>query len=228
MKKTSSNQSGIFTLRVVLACALVSLSVLLAFVSFAAAPASGTISPTTTTTLTWTGSAPGVPPTAGGESACTEGTNCDSFKLTISGNPADWVAAGKQVHVEINWKLNSTDYDMYVHKGTLAGPVVASSGSGGSIQEQVDMNPANSSIGTGDFIVHVVYFSSNPADQYTGLAKVIPTPPGPIPAPAPVSGLAPRYENFTPPAAGPATLGRSSGEPSIGVGLGITGRAHIG
>ena len=223
MQKKSNNQSGLFTLRVVIACALVSLSALLAFVSFAAAPASGTIG-TAGPSLAWTGTAAGVPPTAGGEADCVEGTNCDSFTMTISGTPADWAAAAKQLHVQITWTLNATDYDLFIHKGNLAGPVVASSASGGTTVEQVDLNPASSSIGTGAFVVHVVYFASaGSTDQYKGAASVIATPPGPVPAPAPASGLPPRYENFTPPAAGPATLGRSSGEPSIGVALPIAG-----
>jgi hypothetical protein len=186
---------------VVVAFAFVSLSALLAFVTFAASPAGGTITPSGPT-LTWAGTASGVPPAVGGESDCVEGSSCDSFKLTISGTPADWAAAGKQVHVEIDWTTPSTDYDLYIHKGALTGPVVASSGSGGTTSEQVDMNPSSASIGTGDFIVHVVYFASNPADQYHGTAKTIGAAAGPVPAPAPTSGLAPRYERRS--AAAPA------------------------
>lgn len=222
MQTKTSAHSGIFTLRVVLGCALLCLSALATFVALAASPASGTISPTGPT-LNWTGTASGAPPTGGGESSCIEGTNCDSFKLTISGTPQDWIAAGKQVHVQITWVEPGTDYDLYVHKGTLSGPVVASSGSGGSTIEQVDMNPANSSIGTGDFVVHVVYFITvGSADQYNGSATVTGAPSAPIPAPAPSAGLPPRFENLSPPYAGSNTLGRNAGEPSIGVGLPIT------
>ena len=212
-----------FRLRALLACALFLAAGLFTFIAVGANPPSGTITPSTTSPVTWTGTATGIPPAAGGESTCVEGTSCDSFSLTISGTPADWVAAAKQVHVQINWTSPSTDYDMYIHKGSLAGPTVASSGSGGSTVEQVDLNPASSSIGTGVFVVHVVYFASNPADQYTGAATVVSGGSPPIPAPAPLSGLPPRFENFNPPAAGPATLGRSSGEPSIGIGKAIAG-----
>lgn len=189
---------------------------------FAASPPNGTITPTGPN-LAWTGTAPGVPPTGGAEDACVEGTNCDSYALTISGVPADWIAAGKQVHVQINWSLPATDYDMYVHKGDLNGPVVASSGSAGTTQEQVDLNPASSSIGTGLFTVHVVYYVTTGADQYNGVANLASAGSTPLPAPTPASGFAPRYETYTPPAAGPATLGLHSGEPSIGIGLGVTG-----
>ncbi len=152
-----------------------------------------------------------------------EGTNCDSYALTIAGTQADWVAAAKQVHVQINGGLPSSDYDLYVHKGDLTGPVVASSGSAGTTSEQVDLNPASSSIGTGLFTVHVVYYAATQADQYTGVATLLSAGSPAIPAPTPAAGFAPRYETFTPPAAGPATLGLRAGEPSIGIGLGIAG-----
>jgi hypothetical protein len=221
MKKSASNQSGIFVLRVVLACSLLTLSALIGFLAFAAAPAAGTIGPSGPS-VPWVGTATGLPPTGGAEDACEEGTNCDSFKLTISGTTNDWLAAGKVVHVQINWASPSTDYDLYVHKGSLSGPIVASSGSGGTTQEQVDLDPRRSSVGTGDFIVHVVYFAATMADQYTGVASLATAAPLPGPAPA-AAGFAPRFENFNPPALGPNTLGRSAGEPSIGVGLPIVG-----
>ncbi|HEX8098162.1 MAG TPA: sialidase family protein, partial [Pyrinomonadaceae bacterium] len=181
----------------------------------AANPQSGTIAPTSPTPVTWKGTGTGVPPALGGESSCVEGQNCDFFKLTISGQPSDWVAAGKQVHVEINWLSNSDDYDLYVHKDSPDGPVVATSGAGGTTKEAVDLNPRRPNIGTGDFYVHAVYFTVAAADQYTGTATVVSAPPA-APAAAQASGIAPRYQNVTPPAAGPATLGLSAGEPSIG------------
>jgi hypothetical protein len=219
MKKTSSNQSGIFHLRSLLACACVTLSALLGFLAFGADPTGGTIGPSGPT-VTWAGTGSGTPPTGGAEDACEEGQNCDSFKLTISGTPADWAAAVKVVHVQINWTSPSTDYDLYVHKGSLDGPLVASSGAGGSTSEQVDLDPRRNSVGTGDFIVHVVYFAATLADQYAGTATLAAAAPLPAPAPA-ATGTAPRFENVTPPAAGPNTLGLHAGEPSIGIGLPI-------
>lgn len=118
--------------------------------------------------------------------------------------------------VRIQWLLNASDYDLYVHKGSLDGPIVASSGAGGTTSEEVTLNPNSSSIGTGDFYVHVVYFAANQADQYSGSATVVSAGAAPIPAPL-ASGIVPRYQNFTPPAAGPATLGLDAAEPSIGV-----------
>lgn len=219
MHKNTTRQSGALALRAAAVIALLSLSALFAFVAYAATPPAGTVTPSGPN-LSWVGT--GTAPTGGAEDSCIEGTSCDTFKLTISGTSADWAAASKQVHVQINWTSPSTDYDLYVHKGTLTGPVVASSGSGGSTQEQVDLDPRRSNIGTGDFIVHVVYFAATAADQYHGVANVVAAAPLPAPAPA-ASGLSPRFENFTPPAAGPNTLGRAAGEPSIGIGRPITG-----
>ncbi|MEP6821275.1 MAG: hypothetical protein ABI946_02890 [Chthoniobacterales bacterium] len=220
--KEKSLQSGRTIVRALLGCVLLFASALLGYLAIAASPGGGAISPAGPN-LTWTGTAPGVPPTGGAEDACQEGVNCDSYALTISGTPADWIAAAKQVHVQINWTLPATDYDLYVHKGDLSGPIVASSGSAGTVSEQVDLNPASSSIGTGLFTVHVVYYVNTGTDQYSGVANVIAAGSSPIPAPTPGAGFAPRYETFNPPAAGPATLGRSSGEPSIGVAAAIAG-----
>lgn len=222
MNNTPSLRSGFFNPRVAVAVVLLLAAAGLGWLSFAANPAGGSITPTTTTAVTWNGTASGIPPTAGGESSCIEGTNCDSYKLTLTGNPSDW--AGKLVRVRIEWLEPGSDYDLFIHKGTLAGPVVASSAAGATTNEQVDLNPSSSSIGTGDFTVHVVYFAVVPADQYRGIATVLTAAPGPIPAPTPANAaMAPRFELYNPPAAGPATLGRASGEPSVGVGLPIAG-----
>lgn len=137
--------------------------------------------------------------------------------LTLSGTPEEWAAAGKQVVVRIKWLLNSSDYDLTVHKDTIDGPVVASSAGIGADFEQVILNPRSKSIGTGVFFVRAVYYAVPPGDQYTGSATVTDAGPAPLTAVAPASGVVPRYQNHTPPAAGPATLGLDAAEPSIGV-----------
>src|SRR4051812_37196938 len=111
-KNASSSRSGLFTLRALLACALFGLAALFVVVAFAADPPTGTITPAGPN-LTWTGT--GSQPTGGAEDSCEEGVSCDSFALTISGTAADWIAAHKQVHVEINWTSPTSDYDLYVH-----------------------------------------------------------------------------------------------------------------
>ena len=112
---------------------------------------------------------------------------------------------------------NTTDYDIDIHKGSLDGPVVASSGDAASTDEETALNPASSSIGTGEFYVRTVYFAAAAGDQYSGSASVIGAGAPPVPAPTPATGIAPRYQNHTPPPAGPATLGLDAAEPSIGV-----------
>jgi hypothetical protein len=215
MKKPLSPESAFSRLRVLFAFIFCTVALGLAMFSFAADPPAGTITPSTATAVTWNGTALGVPPAAGGEADCEEGANCDTFKLTLSGTPASWV--GKQVKVSIQWLVNSNDYDLYIHKGSPDGPVVASSGDAATTIEEAVLNPASSSIGTGVFYVRAVYFAVVSADQYSGSASVVGAGLPPVPAPTPATGIAPRYQNYTPPAAGPATLGLDAGEPSIGV-----------
>ncbi|MEO5720811.1 MAG: dockerin type I domain-containing protein [Chthoniobacterales bacterium] len=215
MKTTPDPESGFSRIRLLFASILGLTGAGLAMLSFAASPTSGTVTPSTATPITWNGTALGVPPAAGGEADCEEGANCDTFKLTISGTPGDW--AGKQVKVRLQWLLNSSDYDLAVHKGSPDGPLVASSGAGATTSEEVVLNPASSSIGTGDFFIVAIYFAATAADQYNGAASVVGAGLPPTPAPTPTTGIAPRYQNHTPPAAGAATLGIDAAEPSIGV-----------
>jgi len=172
--------------------------------SYGSAPPSGSLISTTGTTITWTGTGTG-PSSPNGESTCVDGTNCDVFTLTLNGAPAaDY--AGKLVHVALNWATIATDYDLYVHKDTVAGTLVAVSAQGTTNFEAAELNP--SATGTGVYVVHVVYFAATPADQYHGTAtvNVIPT------NPPPSTATPPTYINYQ----SPPALGNSSGEPSIG------------
>ncbi len=194
---------------------------LLAFFAFAnfsrsANPAGGSIGPAGPT-ITWAGTALGG--ASLDESTCTQGVNCDSYNLTLSGVPSDW--AGKKAHVKISWTGANDDYDVFVHKGSLTGPLVASSAQGGAGPEEVDLDPNVASVGTGLFVVNVVYFTVVAGDEYTGTASVTggaptptPTPsPGSTPTPTPSSVNAPRFQNYV----APPGAGEDSGEPSIGV-----------
>src|SRR3954470_122996 len=78
----------------------------------AQSPSAGAISPTDKTPLTWSGVMSGVPPTEADESGCTEGTNCETFVLTVT--PATWT--GKRIKISIGWTAPADDYDMYIHK----------------------------------------------------------------------------------------------------------------
>lgn len=198
--------------------ALLALTVLFAplSVSLAADPAAGTLGPTTGQSVTWKGTAPGGA-SPEGEATCVEGTNCETFTLTLSGQPADW--QGKTVKVRLDWALPATDYDMYIHKGSNTGPEVDRSADGPTISEEAEIDP--SAAGTGVFSVRVVYFAAvTDADQYTGKATVenkavTETAPPPVSTATP-----PTYQVFDP----PSNLGQRAGEPTVGLNW-STGRA---
>ena len=187
--------------------------VLSAVAASAATPSSGSISVAQATPTTWQGNLPAGANQLNGEANCVEGVTCETYALTVAGAPADW--AGKLAHVALSWKLSTSEYDVFVHQGSLAGPVVGHSANGpGVTSNETDIDP--SSAGTGLFIVHAVGSQSVTADPYTGTVTVRPTPPLPQPAKQ-ATGVAPRYQIFNPSAAQLAAgLGTSSGEPSVG------------
>ena len=63
-----------------------------------------------------------------GRSNCIEGVSCDSYTLTVNGTAAEW--ANKKVRVELGWGSPTSDFDLFIHQGSLSGPVVSSSASG--------------------------------------------------------------------------------------------------
>lgn len=243
MKKSAPN-SGLVTWRFIFSLTLCLAGVSFALLSFAApspralqpprsdrgrdvlpnaTPASGTLNPSGPN-VTWTGNATGG--ASLDESTCADGVNCDTFTLTLSGTPASW--AGKVAHVVIAWPNANDDYDVFIHKGPVTGPVVGSSAQGGGGPEAVDLDPSNPNIGTGAFTVHVVYFlAPTPAvtGQHTGTASAVtggsptptPTPPGatptPTPTPAPSGPGVPRYQSYYP----PTGVADDAGEPSLGI-----------
>jgi hypothetical protein len=177
----------------------------------AAAPVSGVINPAVGTSVTWNGTAPGGA-SPDGEATCLDGTNCDTFTLTVSGSPADWT--GKIVKVDIGWTLPASDYDFYIHKDSVTGPETNSSGgSPPAVSEAAVIDPSVS--GTGVYVIHVVYFAaSGSVDQYRGTATVDNKfPGGALPQPpARSTATPPSYNNFMP----PTGLGSGAGEPTLG------------
>jgi hypothetical protein len=170
---------------------------------YAASPASGTLSPAGAE-VKWVGTAPGG--ASESEGTCVDGVNCDVFTITLSGTPADWT--GKVARVNLSWLLLATDYDMFIHKDTVDGPIVADSASGTTNKESADIDPALA--GTGTFVVHVVYFAATAADQYSGSVSVQSTTPT---TSITAKGPAPTYNVFQ----APAGMGNNSGEPTLGV-----------
>ena len=219
-----SFQTSHFGWRVSISAILVALALAIALPAFrstsASAPSGATIHATTTTPVTWVGTGTGGGALnaplglVGGEDLCQEGLSCDTFTLTVGGTPADW--AGKLVRIKIEWLLPATDYDLYIHKDSNSGPVVASSGRGATSPtepltwEDTTIDP--SANGTGVYTVRAVYYAATAADQYHGTATIEVKPAQP-PSPPPSSEAAPRYQNYP----APPELGNSAGEPTIGV-----------
>jgi len=186
----------------------------------AASPTSTTISPTATSPVTWAGTAVGggainLAPVIGSETLCREGLTCDTFTLNIGGTAAAW--AGKLVRVKIEWNLPVTDYDLYIHKGSNTGPLVASSGRGITspteplTMEDTTIDPSAS--GTGIYTIRTVYYAATTVDQYRGSAAIEAKPfVPPAATPTPSTAQPPSYINY----AAPAGMGESAGEPTLG------------
>jgi hypothetical protein len=129
-------------------------------------PGSGTLNPTGPD-VTWQGTAVGG--ASNGEETCVEGVNCDTFLLTLSGTPGDW--QNKSARITFSW-ATPIDYDIYVHKGDVNGPIVDDAATSAN-PEVIELNPAARDVGTGVFAVRVVYFAAVAADQYKAVAKVV-------------------------------------------------------
>ncbi len=139
-------------------------------VSPESSPTTGTLNPGGPN-VTWTGTAAGG--SSADESSCLEGVNCDTFTLTVGGQPADWV--DKTVRITFDWPGAADDYDIFVHKGGLDGPIVDDAVTGNK-PEVINFAPNQSTVGTGTFTVHVVYFTvvPNPLGyQYNAVASAI-------------------------------------------------------
>jgi len=197
-----------------------------------AMPSSGTLNPGGPQ-LNWVGTAVG-----GGsldESTCVEGVNCDTFVVTLSGTPTNWSGLKARIVISCADPSGLSDYDLYVHKGDNSGPLVPGgvSAHGGTPPEIVDLDPSNPDVGTGQFSVHVVYFSAFAGFQYSGSASAVSASAGTALAPSAPQDRGPKigFQNFEAPGTlvqvtdssqGPAVhtveyTAHDAGEPSIGV-----------
>src|SRR5437868_13946340 len=165
-----------------------------------ATPSAGTLNPGGPA-LNWTGTAVG-----GGsldESTCVEGINCDTFLVTLSGTPTNWTGLKARITISCADPSGLSDYDLYVHKGDNSGPIVpgGESAHGGTPPEVVDLDPSNPAVGTGQFSVHVVYFSATAAFQYSGSASAISASAGSALAPSAPQDRGPKigFQNFEAP-----------------------------
>jgi len=217
LRPVSPSRRALVALSFILALLAVALPVF--YSTSASGPASGTLNPTATTALTWTGTAPGgTTPNAplgliNGEDLCQEGINCDTFILTVGGTAADW--SGKLIRIKLEWLLPVTDYDLYIHKDSNSGPLVGSSGRGATSPtepltwEDTTIDPSVQ--GTGIYTIRAVYWAATAVDQYRGSAT-IENQPASQPTPTPSTEPGPRYQNYP----APPAMGNSAGEPTIG------------
>ncbi len=177
------------------------LGCVLASSAHASVPSAGIIHPNDTS-ITWQPNAIGTGATDE-TTATIEGVNGDTFTLTVAGLPTDWV--GKTIRVKIGWGLLADDYDLYVHQGSNAGPIVDSSNGGAPETDEVCLiNPSKT--GTGVYTLHTIYFVNVPqADQPVGTVEV-------------VRNQSPKYESggftFSPNTPDYAPANDSDGEPS--------------
>jgi hypothetical protein len=201
------------------ALAVVALLLTSTGLAHAADPASGALDPTPGAKLAWAGTGTGGtnpgPQLGDHDLLCVEGTNCDTYVLTLSGTPADW--SGLAARLIFRWGSPTHDYDIYVHKGSPDGPVAADSGKGPTNFEQTDIDPAED--GTGVFYVHVVYFLGGSTDQYSATVTTVASAAATL-LPAPVDpGPRPGYQTHGPSqeqlAAG--LTRNTQDEPNIGV-----------
>ena len=173
MKKPASAASRISGLRAFVTRPALALALLLAFatafvfVARGADPEGATIS-TTSAPVNWVGTAPGG--ASAGEDTCEDGVNCDTFKITVTGEKSDW--ATKIIALDFAWDLPTNDYDFYIHKDAVDGPTTSTGRNGGAPEttDNAAIDPA--ATGVGVYIVHVVYFSAVGVDQYRGTATV--------------------------------------------------------
>ena len=139
--------------------------------AYAANPAEGTLGPEVGPKLEWDGNALGAPSGGPPEDAlCEDGLNCDTFTITLTGNPADY--AGKQLVIGITWGLAANDYDLYIRKDATNGDLVGEGDNGfGTNSDGAVIDPATS--GTGKYLVRVTYSSvAGPTDQFHGTATI--------------------------------------------------------
>jgi hypothetical protein len=196
-----------------------------------AAPSSGTLNPGGPV-VNWAGTATGG--SSLDESTCVEGVNCDTFILTLSGTPTDWTGLKARIVISCADPSGATDYDLYVHKGDNSGPIVpgGQSANSGTPPEVADLDPNDPNTGTGQFSVHVVYFSATAAFQYSGSASPISSSTAPALIPTAPQDTGPKigFQNFSAPGTlvqvasssqGPTAhtveyMGHDAGEPSVG------------
>jgi hypothetical protein len=151
------------------------LAVALSALINAAAPSSGTLSPTSGP-VSWDGFSAAAAASPDGEATCVEGTTCDTFTLKLA--PADY--RGKRVRYKASWTNQLNDYDVYVHQGSVKGPVLSPPNGGppSTVEEgSFDVNAVVTAGVNDTYTLHVVYYAVAAPDPYHGVVAIeaIPT-----------------------------------------------------
>src|ERR1700704_1949793 len=136
----------------------------------AAAPSSGTLS-LTSGPVSWDGFSSAAAASPDGEATCVEGTNCDTFTLTLA--PGDY--RGKRVRYKASWTNQLNDYDVYVHLGSSSGPVLSPPNGGPPSTAEEDTFDVNVVVTAGandTYTIHVVYYAVVASDPYHGVLSV--------------------------------------------------------
>ncbi len=197
-------------------------------------PATGTVDPVGIQTASWNGTANSPGGNNNTEATCVDSgpaQSCEVFTLTVSGNQAAW--AGKKVQVLLTWMNAANEYDIFIHKGTLGGPLITFAYQGPAITRQVafiDAGSIDPSNPTTVFVLHLVHnvTPAAAADHYHGTATAVSTATAAVLAAPQDTGAKVGYENFEAPgvlvpgtalSSGGVTveyMGRGAGEPSVG------------
>src|SRR5436309_654630 len=228
MKKNSTSESGLFNPRVLIAFSLCSIGALLAVFSFASTPSSGTLTDTSGLLSYTAGPFFVANPTPilfvdQGPECSGSAQPCDDFALTVT-LPAGYAAAHPNAAVKVTLAWNdagsgSSDYDLYIYKGTVHD---TDGSQAANYQSASSANPEIASIsplsdGTSQYTVKVVPYTPTGESVHvtiellpgsgsggsTGFGGPDPTTPG-----------IPRYQNFYAPAGSSAET--SAGEFNIG------------
>src|SRR5437870_1593049 len=228
MRKNPVSPSGLFNPRVLIAFSLCSIGALLAVFSFASTPSSGTLTDTSGPLSYTAGPFFVANPTPilfvdQGPECSGSAQPCDDFALTVT-LPAGYAAAHPNAAVKVTLAWNdagsgSSDYDLYIYKGTVDN---TDGSQAANYQSASSANPEIASIsplsdGTSQYTVKVVPYTPTGESVHvtiellpgsgsggsTGFGGPDPTTPG-----------IPRYQNFYAPAGSSAET--SAGEFNIG------------
>ena len=145
-------------------------------------PPTGNVNASGSQTASWDGTTISPGGNANTESTCMDNSpvfGCETFTLTVNGTQSDW--AGKKVQVLLTWTSITNEYDLYVHKGSNAGPLITSAVQGPALTTQfVYIDASNLTTDalhpTTVFTVHVVYDTTpdSATDEYHGSATAVP------------------------------------------------------